>query len=241
MGASDNRVLIIIPAYNEQDSIGGVIEDVKGHMPEADIVVVNDGSTDDTSNVVRQKAVQHRGVILIDLPYNLGIGATVQTGYRYAVLHGYKVAVQVDGDGQHPAREIRKLIEPVLAGKTDLAVGSRFLGEGDYTPSVFRGSGIKIFASIVSSIVGSRVTDPTSGFRATGLRALKFLEEIYPEDYPEVEALVLLHKGGFVMMEVPVTMAVRQGGRSSITPGRSVYYMVKVMLAIFVDLLKKVD
>jgi len=241
MGPHSRRILVIIPAYNEQDTVGGVITDVKHHLPEADILVVNDGSGDRTSRVVRQKAREYAGVELIEHPFNMGIGATVQTGYRYAELYGYDIAVQVDGDGQHPASQLSKLIQPVIDGKTDLALGSRFLGEGDYTPSVFRGGGIRIFSGIVSAILRYRVTDPTSGFRALDRRAVRFLEHRYPDDYPEVEALVLLHRGGFDIMEVPVEMAKRKGGRSSITPGRSVYYMVKVLLAIFVDLLKKID
>lgn len=231
----DPKILIIIPAFNEQASIQGVLSAVKKHLPGADIVVVNDGSADATALIAEKE-----GVVVLNHPYNMGIGATMQTGYKYASRKGYEIAVQVDADGQHPADQIEKLIEPVAKGRADLVVGSRFLGAGDYKPSLARGAGISIFSNVVSAIIRERVTDTTSGFRAAGRRCIDFFAGHYPDDYPEVEALVLLHKKGFSIMEVPVRMSEREGGRSSITPIRSVYYMVKVLLAIFVDLLKKV-
>ncbi len=230
------RVLVIIPAYNEEATLAGVIASVREQYPQGDIVVINDGSIDSTPEVASRS-----GVHVISHPFNMGIGATVQTGMKYAVRSGYDAAVQVDADGQHPTEEIGKILKPVIDGKADIVVGSRFLGDGDYRPSVARGAGIAIFSRLVSLILRKKVTDTTSGFRATGTRAMEFLSRNYPDDYPEVEALVLLHKKGFVIMEIPVTMAKRKGGRSSITPAKSVYYMVKVLLAIFVDLLKKVD
>lgn len=230
----DPKILIIIPAFNEQASIQGVLSAVKKHLPGADIVVVNDGSADSTALIA-----QKEGVVVLNHPYNMGIGATMQTGYKYASRKGYGIAVQVDADGQHPADQIEKLIEPVAKGRADLVVGSRFLGAGDYKPSLARGAGISIFSNVVSAIIRERVTDTTSGFRAAGRRCIDFFADHYPDDYPEVEALVLLHKKGFSIMEVPVRMSEREGGRSSITPIRSVYYMIKVLLAIFVDLLKK--
>ncbi|MDH4226770.1 MAG: glycosyltransferase family 2 protein [Deltaproteobacteria bacterium] len=230
------RVLVIIPAYNEEASIKGVVNDVRANHPSADILVIDDGSSDKTFD--RAAAA---GAVTLKLPYNLGIGATVQTGFKYALKHNYDIAVQVDGDGQHPAVEIQKLVSVITSGKADLAVGSRFLGQGNYKPSVARGIGITIFSNIVSYIVGARFTDTTSGFRATGKNAIKFLAENYPDDYPEVEALVVLSRRGFKITEVPVTMSERTGGTSSITAGKSVYYMAKVMLAIFIDLLRKVN
>ncbi|MBI5467934.1 MAG: glycosyltransferase family 2 protein [Deltaproteobacteria bacterium] len=231
----DPKILIIIPAFNEQASIQGVLSAVKKHLPVADIVVVNDGSADSTALIAEKE-----GVVVLNHPYNMGIGATMQTGYKYASRKGYEIAVQVDADGQHPADQIEKLIEPVVKGRADLVVGSRFLGAGEYKPSLARSAGISIFSNVVSAIIRERVTDTTSGFRAAGRRCIDFFAGHYPDDYPEVEALVLLHKKGFSIMEVPVRMSEREGGRSSITPIRSVYYMVKVLLAIFVDLLKKV-
>lgn len=228
------KLLIIIPAFNEEATISNVVASIKKHVPYADIVVVNDGSRDSTA----LKAAGSGAVVLNHL-YNLGIGATVQTGYKYAQSRGYDIAVQVDADGQHPADQIEQLIRPVVEGRADMVVGSRFLGEGDYRPSLARGAGMVFFSRLVSAIIKERVTDTTSGFRAAGRECIAFFSNRYPDDYPEVEALVLLHKKGFSIMEVPVTMSERAGGRSSITPARSVYYMVKVLLAILVDLVKK--
>jgi glycosyltransferase involved in cell wall biosynthesis len=235
MKGSNPRILIIIPAYNEQESIGGVIEAVKSEGPPADILVVNDGSWDRTSFVARRF-----GVTVVNHPFNMGIGAAMQTGYRYAERAGYDIAVQVDADGQHLAHQITHLIEPILNDDAHVVVGSRFLGKGEYRPSVARYAGMALFARVVSAILSERITDTTSGFRAAGREVIEFFSDNYPDDYPEAESLVLLHKKGFDIMEVPVEMAERAGGRSSITPLRSLYYMVKVLLAIFVDLLKKV-
>ena len=240
MEHSEPKIIVIIPAYNEEETIGGVIEDVKKEMPGADIVVVNDGSTDSTPLIVREFA-REKGVMLVSHPYNMGIGATMQTGFRYAGRKGYEIAVQVDADGQHPAIEIKKLVGPILRKEADAVVGSRFLGFGEYRPSWPRGIAIWIFSAVVSKIAGKTFTDPTSGFRAFAGDVIKFFSRLYPDDYPEAEALVLLHKKRFAIIEVPVRMAGRKGGRSSITGTRGAYYMVKVLLAIFVDLLKKID
>ncbi len=230
------KILIIIPAFNEETSIRAVIEGVRAHQPEADIVVVNDGSTDRTADIAGSC-----GVTVLSHPFNMGIGATMQTGFKYALMKDYDIAVQVDGDGQHPADQIEDLVSSLLGSGADLVVGSRFLDKTAYQPSMARGAGMAIFSRLVSLIIGEKVTDTTSGFRASGRRCIEFFSTHYPDDYPEVEALVLLHKKAFSIMETPVNMAPRQGGRSSITPVRSVYYMIKVLLAIFVDLLKRVD
>jgi glycosyltransferase involved in cell wall biosynthesis len=232
---SSPRVLIIIPAYNEEESIGSVIEAVKSVGPPADILVVNDGSKDKTASVARRY-----GLTVVDHPFNMGIGATMQTGYRYAARAGYDIAVQVDADGQHPADQIKHLIEPIAKNVAQVVVGSRFLGPGEYRPSFARIAGMALFSKLVSAILRERVTDTTSGFRAVGREVIEFFSRNYPEDYPEAEALVLLHKKGFVIMEISVKMVERTGGRSSITPVKSIYYMIKVMIAIFVDLLKRV-
>ena len=228
------KLLIIIPAFNEEATISGVIASIRRHAPSADIVVVNDGSRDNTA----AKAAKSGAIVLSHL-YNMGIGATMQTGYKYANSKGYDIAVQVDADGQHPADQIEQLVRPVAEGKADIVVGSRFLGEGDYKPSLARGAGIVFFSRLVSMIIKEKITDTTSGFRASGKKCIEYFSSRYPDDYPEVEALVLLHKKGFSIMEVPVSMAERAGGRSSITPMKSIYYMVKVLLAILVDLMKK--
>jgi glycosyltransferase involved in cell wall biosynthesis len=229
------KILIIIPAYNEETSLPGVIQDLREHIPAADVLVVNDGSIDDTAQIARKIDVK-----VLDLPFNLGIGGAVQSGYLYAERNGYDIAVQFDGDGQHLAEEINKLIEPIVTKQADIVVGSRFLAIGGYKASVFRKIGIGIFKFVLSRILGRTVTDSTSGFRAANRRVIEFFAHTYPDDYPEVEALVLLHKVGLRMMEVPVTMRKRTGGKSSITPIRSAYYMTKVLMAIFIDLMKKV-
>jgi glycosyltransferase involved in cell wall biosynthesis len=230
------KVLVIVPAYNEEESIAGVIADLTENYPEGDIVVVNDGSGDGTSAVARQQ-----GVAVIDLPYNLGIGGAMQTGFLYARDRGYDAAIQFDGDGQHNAGEIGKIFRPHEKKKADLVVGSRFLSEGGFTSSIQRRLGAKILSFVVSTIIGSRITDTTSGFRCYGRRALEFFSTTYPEDYPEVEAFILAHKKGLVITEVPAEISPRKFGKSSITLTRAVYYMVKVLLAIFVDLLKKIE
>jgi len=229
------KILIIVPAYNEEESLPGVIQDLREHMPAAHVVVVNDGSRDGTSRIARGC-----GVGVLDLPFNLGIGGAMQTGYRYAERNAYDIAVQFDGDGQHIAGEIQKLIEPLATGKTDLVIGSRFLKPGGYKAPGFRKLGIVIFTIVLSRLLGKTMTDCTSGFRAANRRVIEFFGRMYPDDYPEVESLVLLHKINLRMAEVAVTMRERTGGRSSITPVRSIYYMTKVLMAIFIDLIKKV-
>lgn len=228
------RTLIIIPAFNEEASLPGVIQDLRTNFPEGDILVVDDGSRDRTAAIAAAA-----GVRVARLPFNLGIGGAVQTGYRLAQKEQYDVAVQFDGDGQHVAAEIRGLLDALARGGGDIVVGSRFLAPGDYRPSFFRRIGIWIFSRVLSSIIGMPVTDTTSGFRAANRRVIAQFSRVYPEDYPEVESLVVLHRAGLRIAEVPVRMRDRTGGRSSITPVRSAYYMVKVLLAVFVDLLKK--
>jgi glycosyltransferase involved in cell wall biosynthesis len=229
------KILIIVPAYNEEESLPGVIEDLRRHVPSADVVVVNDGSRDETTRIANDM-----GVKALDLPFNLGIGGAVQAGYVYAERQGYDAAVQFDGDGQHVGLEISKLLRPLEDGIADIVIGSRFLIPGIYKAPLFRSLGIRIFSFTLSRILSIVVTDSTSGFRAANRRAIKFFARMYPDDYPEVESLVLAHKINLRMIEVAVTMRERTGGKSSITPLRSAYYMAKVLMAIFIDLLKKV-
>jgi glycosyltransferase involved in cell wall biosynthesis len=216
------KVLVIVPAYNEEESIAAVIHELREHFPEGDIVVVNDGSGDGTSGIARGL-----GVNVIDLPYNLGIGGAMQTGFRYAVAGGYDAAIQFDGDGQHNAEEIGKIFRPHEKKNADLVVGSRFLSEGGFTSSLQRRLGAKILSFVVSALIRKRITDTTSGFRLYSRRAFEFFASTYPEDYPEVEAFILAHKKGLAMEEVPAEISPRQFG--------------KVLLAIFVDLLKRIE
>jgi glycosyltransferase involved in cell wall biosynthesis len=224
------RTLIIVPAYNEEESLADVIKDLRFHAPWADVAVVNDGSHDGTPDIARA-----HGVILLNLPYNLGIGGAVQTGYKYAARMGYEVAVQVDGDGQHPPAEIVRLVEALVSTEANMVVGSRFVGEGDYRSPLARLLGIRILSAVVSLLAGQRLTDTTSGFRAVDREVLRLLARVYPRDYPEPEAIILLRRQGFRIVEVPVTMRQRIGGRSSISRLKGLYYMVKVLLATVVD------
>jgi glycosyltransferase involved in cell wall biosynthesis len=197
-------------------------------------VVVDDGSADATSAVA-----QAAGAHVLKLPYNLGIGGAVQTGYQFARERGFELAIQIDGDGQHVPSEVSRLVEPILDGRADLAVGTRFVGPRAYRTTKMRRLGIELFARFVSLIVRQKVTDTTSGFRASNRRAILLFAADYPHDYPEVEATVLVHRHRLTMVEVPVAMRVRQTGSSSITALRSVYYMVKVSLALFVSLFRR--
>lgn len=230
------KILVIVPAYNEEENIAAVIQDLRSNFPLGDIVVVDDGSTDRTSESAKQF-----GVKVIDLPYNLGIGGAMQTGFLYAVREGYDAAVQFDGDGQHSAEEIPKILKLFVEGRGDLIVGSRFLSESGFTSSVQRRLGAKILALVVSTLIGKKMTDTTSGFRIYGRKTIEFFSGLYPEDYPEVEALILAHKKGLRIEEAPAEINARKFGKSSITIPRAVYYMVKVLLAIFVDLMKKIE
>ena len=214
--------------------MGRVVDEIRAADPAMEILVVDDGSRDATAAVARA-----RGARVVRLPFNLGIGGAVQTGYRYARERDFDVAVQVDADGQHDAGELAALLEPVLTGEADLAVGSRFVtGAGTYRAPFARRVGIRLFARTISGITGQRVTDTTSGFRAANRRAIELFAEDYPHDYPEVESTVMVVKGRLRLVEVPVAMRERAAGHSSITAARSIYYMAKVSLALFVGLFR---
>ncbi len=230
----DRRTLVIIPAYNEEESLSCVIDSVHASVPFADVVVVNDGSVDKTASIAHAK-----GVILLDLPYNLGIGGAVQTGYKFAAARGYDIAVQVDGDGQHPAEEIPRLLSVLQAGQADMVIGSRFVsGRADYGVPLARLVGIKILSAVISLLSRQRVTDPTSGFRAVNRNVIRLLARMYPRDYPEPEAVVFLCKEGYSIVEVPVEMNQRIGGVSSITLLDGLFYIVKVLLATAIGMVK---
>ncbi len=213
-----------------------VIDELRAFDPGLDIVVIDDGSSDRTAEVAAAK-----GAHVLRLPFNLGIGGSVQTGFRYAYENGYELAVRVDGDGQHDPAQLGKVVEPVLRDEADIVVGSRFAAQdGDgYKSSRTRRIGIRILASVVSRIVGRRITDPTSGFQALNRRGITLFARDYPHDYPEVEAAVMVHRHKLRLCEVPVTMRERGGGKSSITALGSIYYMVKVLLALFVGLFRR--
>ena len=231
---TEEKILVIVPAYNEEGSVGKVVEEVHNHLSQAEVLVVNDGSADLTSEIAKSK-----GAIVLDLPFNLGIGGAMQAGYQYAYEKGYDIAIQVDGDGQHDPKEIGKLLKALEEKKIDMAIGSRFIGDLGYKSSTMRRIGISIFSQVISMIVRQRITDPTSGFRASNRKAIRLFASNYPQDYPEPEVVILLHQCHLKMEEVPVGMSERYSGESSITKIKSIYYMVKVLLAIFVDCFKK--
>jgi glycosyltransferase involved in cell wall biosynthesis len=231
------RLLAIVPAYNEAGAIASTIADLRLHAPGFDVVVVDDGSTDRTAAVARAT-----GVHVLQLPFNLGIGGAVQAGYLFARDGGYDVAVQVDGDGQHDAEQIQDLLDHLQANpELNMVTGSRFLGETDadgYRSSASRRVGIRIFVFVLSRVTGRPVTDPTSGFRMCDRDAIELFARDYPHDYPEVEAVLMIHAHRLSGAEIPVRMRPRRSGESSINASRSMLYMVKVLLALFVGLLR---
>jgi len=233
---AEPRRIAIVPARNEAGAIGGVLEELRGFDPALDVVVVDDGSSDRTAAL----AMAH-GAAVVRLPFNLGIGGAVQTGFKYALEHGYDVAVRLDGDGQHMPNELPKLLGPVERGEADIVVGSRFLegGDGEYRPPIARRAGIRFFARIVSLLVKQRVTDTTSGFQALNRRGIALFAADYPHDYPEVEATVMVVKNRLRLVEVPTAMREREHGTSHINALRSIYYVLKVTLALFVGMFRR--
>jgi glycosyltransferase involved in cell wall biosynthesis len=226
--------IAIVPAFNEEHNVGRVLDELRALDPGLHVVVVSDGSTDRTAEVASV-----RGAHVIRLPFNLGIGGAVQTGYRHAWEEGYELAVRLDGDGQHDPGELRSLVGPVVSGEADLAVGSRFMSGGGYRSSAARRIGIRILARVVSLIARQRLTDTTSGFQACNRRAMAVYAADLPHDYPEVEGMVMAIKHRIRLVEVPVTMREREHGRSSIGALASIYYMIKILLALFVDLFRR--
>jgi glycosyltransferase involved in cell wall biosynthesis len=227
--------LAVLPAYNEADTVTDVIDGIRLQAPQFDVLVVDDGSTDDTGAVAEEA-----GARVLRLPFNLGIGGAVQAGFLYAMEKDYDFVVQVDGDGQHLPEEIPKLIAAMGDGRgLDIVCGSRFISaDHKYPAPISRRTGIHVFAFLLSRIAGKRISDPTSGFRLYNRRAIALFARDYPHDYPEVEALLMVHFHRLNMREVPVRMLRRGGGISSIRSGKSVYYMIKVLLAIFVGLFR---
>jgi len=231
-----NRYLAIVPAHNEAATITSTVEEIHGFAPDFDVLVIDDGSTDNTATYA-----ESAGARVVRLPFNLGIGGAVQTGYVYAQEHGYEVAVQIDGDGQHDPRYIHDLLRCLQADPDlNMVTGSRFLeSDGDgHRSSAPRRVGIVLFARLVSMITGRRVTDPTSGLRMTNSVGIGLFARDYPHDYPEVEAILMMHAHRLNSCEIPVLMRPRTSGVSAISSTQPVYYMIKVLLAVFIGLFR---
>lgn len=228
------KSIVIIPAYNEEKSIEKTVEDIIKNAPEFDYVIVNDCSRDDTLRVCTEK-----GLHVLNLPVNLGIGGAVQTGYRYALKNGYDFAVQFDGDGQHDAKYLHQMRDYMIEHKQNMLIGSRYIQKEGFQSSGLRRFGIRFFSVLIKILTGTRITDPTSGMRMVDREVIEIYAESYPKDYPEPESVVAILNQGKVVGEYPVIMRERMEGVSSISPMRSVYYMIKVTLAILVEMLRK--
>lgn len=228
---NSQKVALIIPCFNEEEVVLALFSEIS-RTPFADgisvtPVFINDCSTDNTRAILREN-----GIAFIDLPVNLGIGGAVQTGYKYALRNGYDIAVQMDGDGQHPPEELHKILQLISSGEADVAIGSRYLTKEGFQSSSLRRTGIGYFKWLNQKLVGVTVYDSTSGYRALNRKALELVSDYYPDEYPEPEAIVLYALNGLRIREAPVLMRERQGGRSSIRTYKTVYYMFKVTLGI---------
>lgn len=223
------RVLVIIPAYNEEKNIEKVVKNLESKYPEYDYIVINDCSVDSTKKILNDSNVN-----FLDLPVNLGIGGAVQTGYLYALKYNYDIAVQMDGDGQHNAEYISSIIAPIAEGEADSVIGSRFINNEGFQSSFLRRLGINFLSGLIKITSGVKVLDVTSGFRAVNKKCIEMFAREYAQDYPEPEAIVSSAVKGIRIKEVPVVMNERLGGTSSISGFKSLYYMVKVSLAIII-------
>jgi glycosyltransferase involved in cell wall biosynthesis len=229
------KILILIPAFNEGSRIGEVVLDVREKNPGIDVVVVNDGSRDDTAQAARAA-----GAVVVSHPFNLGYGVAIQTGYKYALAQKYDFLVQVDGDGQHDPAFIPQMLRAVLADETDFAIGSRFLEGQSYEPSLARRVGMTFFRWLVSRLIGQRITDSTSGYQAFNQKVIRyFTSEVFPCDYPDADMLLTLHRAGFRIMEIPVRMYASPSGKSMHAGWMPLYYIFKMLLSIFVTLLRE--
>ncbi len=226
-------LLVIVPAFNEQATIAGVIREVKQVLPEVGVVVIDDGSADATAALAR-----HAGAAVLALPYHLGLGGAVQAGYKLAYELGYQYVIRIDADGQHDARDIPGLFEALRESGCQMVIGSRFLESDDNHTSFMRKTGVRFFRTVLRLILGKSVRDPTSGFVGVNREALQVFSRSFPLEYPEIEALVVLQRRAFRFMETPVRVRPRMGGKSSITALKSVYYVVHVLLGVLVNILK---
>ncbi len=229
------KILVVIPAHNEAENIASVIAEVRTHNPGVDILVINDGSKDATSAIA-----EGCGSKVVNLPFNLGYGAAVQTGMLYAVESNYDIVVLTDGDGQHDPRYIASLLEPIEQGAADLALGSRFLGKADYRLPFGRRVGMLLFSKLASVITRQQITDPTSGFQAVSRRLMNFfVSDHYPHDFPDADTLIRLCFAGFKIKEIPVTIRPRLKGESMHSGAKTLYYIYKMFFSIFIALTQR--
>ena len=231
----DKQVIIIIPAYNEERNIPSLIEKIRCKISEADILIIDDGSADRTARVA-EKA----GALVASLPFNMGYGAALQTGFKYALKNRYRYVVQMDADGQHDPASIRKLLDEVKREDADVVIGSRFMsGDNSYKAPLVKRLGMRLFGMIASMITGQPVTDPTSGFQALNRDAMRFYASpYYPVDYPDADVIIMLHRAGLRIREVAVTMHARKEGTSMHSGLKPVYYVFKMFMSMFVTLLR---
>jgi glycosyltransferase involved in cell wall biosynthesis len=226
-------LLIIVPAYNEEAAVGGVVRAIRAVMGETPVLVIDDCSLDATQQMARQAGAQ-----VLALPHHLGLGGCVQAGYKLAFELGCAYVIRVDGDGQHDARDIPRIYEALRTSGCEMVIGSRFVDGNGARTGLIRGLGIRFFRMVLRPILGRRVHDPTSGFVGVNRSALQVFSKSFPLEYPEIEALVVLQRKRFRFLEVPCTMRPRAGGRSSITALKSLYYIAHVLLGVFVNVLK---
>lgn len=231
----NKKTLVLIPAFNEAERIGPVIDGVRRHAPDADILVVDDGSTDATAVVARETCA-----CVVSHTFNLGVGSALQTGYKYAFRAGYSFVVQLDADGQHDPVYVQLLLSTLMKTQADLVIGSRFLSDNYHTMTYPRRIGVRLFAWLLSILIHERITDPTSGFRAMTRRVLQFCtQDTYGFDYPDADFLLTLHRSGFILTEVPIEVKPRSSGKSQHHGLKPVYYFTKMFLSIFIILLRE--
>jgi len=233
---SGPRVLVIVPAHDEEESLPVTLDELRRKAPDLAVLVVDDGSRDATATIARE-----RGVPVVSHAINLGVGGALQTGFRWALRHGYDIGVQLDADGQHDPGQLDALLAPILRGECDVSIGSRYVARTGYRAPVARRLGIVLFSGVVQLAVGQRICDTTSGYRAYGRAVMEICQYHFPKDFPDAPLLIDLARRGFRLAEVPVEMRHREAGRSFYTLGRSLYYPYKNLLASLMVLLKRPD
>lgn len=230
----EKNVLVIIPAFNESQTIGEIIVQIRNYLPEADLVVIDDGSTDSTAEIARSS-----GAIVISLAFNMGYGVALQTGYKYAQEKGYEYILQIDADGQHDPRSLKDMLKELITSETDVIIGSRYLKKGSYQPPFLRRIGMKFFVFLTSMIIRQKISDPTSGLQGFRRVALRFLvSDYFPVDYPDADVIIMIHRYGLKIKEIPVVMR-PSFGKSMHSGLRPLYYVFKMTLSIFVTFLRK--